>query len=111
MNVINVGQVVTFDARTRGVKTGTVIKVNPKTAQVAVNGEGNWKVSKTLLQSGGIENFVSPKRGYAPTPGSTHVITLRGVREKVTVLRNGPKRAVVATKSGDQWRVPFSRFS
>jgi len=46
---INVGDEVTFDAKSRGVKVGILIKKNPKTFQVLV-GSTTWKVSPTLLK-------------------------------------------------------------
>lgn len=44
-----IGDTVTFDAKTRGVKTGILIKKNAKTFQVLV-GSVNWKVSPSLLK-------------------------------------------------------------
>ena len=46
---LSVGDTVSFDAKTRGVKTGTLIKKNTKTFQVLV-GSTTWKVSPTLLK-------------------------------------------------------------
>jgi hypothetical protein len=43
------GDQVQFDAKSRGVKTGTLIKKNTKTFQVLV-GSTTWKVSPTLLK-------------------------------------------------------------
>lgn len=48
-NEINVGDNVIFDAKTRGVKRGVVIKKNAKTYQVLV-GSSTWKVSPVLLR-------------------------------------------------------------
>ena len=48
---LNVGDTVTFDAKTRGVITGTVTKVNIKTVLVKCNRTGlNWKVGAGLLK-------------------------------------------------------------
>jgi len=45
-----VGDTVTFDAKTRGVITGTVTKVNRKTVQVRCNRtQGLWKVTASAL--------------------------------------------------------------
>lgn len=46
---LKIGDQVQFDAKTRGVKTGILIKKNPKTFQVLV-GSVTWKVSPTLLK-------------------------------------------------------------
>jgi len=46
---LKIGDTVSFDAKTRGVKTGTLIKKNTKTFQVLV-GSTTWKVSPTLLK-------------------------------------------------------------
>lgn len=46
---LKVGDQVQFDAKSRGVKTGILIKKNPKTFQVLV-GSTTWKVSPTLLK-------------------------------------------------------------
>lgn len=43
------GDEVTFDAKSRGIKIGILIKKNPKTFQVLV-GSTTWKVSPTLLK-------------------------------------------------------------
>lgn len=43
------GDEVTFDAKSRGIKVGILIKKNPKTFQVLV-GSTTWKVSPTLLK-------------------------------------------------------------
>jgi len=43
------GDEVTFDAKSRGVKIGILIKKNPKTFNVLV-GSTTWKVSPTLLR-------------------------------------------------------------
>lgn len=43
------GDTVTFDAKSRGVKVGILVKKNPKTFQVLV-GSTTWKVSPTLLK-------------------------------------------------------------
>jgi preprotein translocase subunit YajC len=46
-----VGDTVTFDARTRGIITGTVIKINTKTVQVRCNRtQGLWKVTASALK-------------------------------------------------------------
>lgn len=46
-----VGDTVSFDARTRGVITGTVIKINRKTVQVRCNRtQGLWKVTASILK-------------------------------------------------------------
>ena len=46
-----VGDTVTFDARTRGVITGTVLKINTKTVQVRCNRtQGLWKVTASMLK-------------------------------------------------------------
>ena len=48
---LKVGDTVTFDARTRGVVTGTVIKINTKTVQVRCNRtQGLWKVTASMLK-------------------------------------------------------------
>jgi len=45
-----VGDTVSFDAKTRGVITGTVTKVNRKTVQVRCNRtQGLWKVTASML--------------------------------------------------------------
>ena len=46
---LKIGDQVQFDAKSRGVKTGILIKKNPKTFQVLV-GSVTWKVSPTLLK-------------------------------------------------------------
>jgi len=46
---LKIGDTVTFDAKSRGVKTGVLIKKNTKTFQVLV-GSTTWKVSPTLLK-------------------------------------------------------------
>lgn len=43
------GDEVTFDAKSRGIKVGILIKKNPKTFQILV-GSVTWKVSPTLLK-------------------------------------------------------------
>lgn len=43
------GDEVTFDAKSRGIKLGILIKKNPKTFNVLV-GSTTWKVSPTLLK-------------------------------------------------------------
>ena len=46
-----VGDTVTFDAKTRGVITGTVTKINTKTVQVRCNRtQGLWKVTASVLK-------------------------------------------------------------
>ena len=46
-----VGDTVTFDARTRGVITGKVLKINIKTVQVRCDRtQGLWKVSASALK-------------------------------------------------------------
>ena len=46
-----VGDTVTFDARTRGIITGKVIKINTKTVQVRCNRtQGLWKVTASALK-------------------------------------------------------------
>lgn len=49
MRDLKVGDTVTFDAKRRGVKTGTLIRKNPKTYQVLV-GHTTWRVTPTLLK-------------------------------------------------------------
>jgi hypothetical protein len=44
-----IGDEVQFDAKSRGMKRGILIKKNPKTFQVLV-GSVTWKVSPTLLR-------------------------------------------------------------
>ena len=44
-----IGDKVTFDAKTRGIKTGILVKKKAKTFQVLV-GSVNWKVTPTLLK-------------------------------------------------------------
>ncbi len=46
---LKIGDQVQFDAKSRGVKMGTLIKKNTKTFQVLV-GSTTWKVSPTLLK-------------------------------------------------------------
>ena len=46
---LKIGDEVQFDAKSRGVKRGILIKKNPKTFQVLV-GSVTWKVSPTLLK-------------------------------------------------------------
>lgn len=52
-NGAKLGDTVTFDAKTRGIKKGIVIKLNEKTAKVVVT-EGDrritWNVSRPLLR-------------------------------------------------------------
>ena len=46
-----VGDTVSFDAKTRGVITGQVIKINTKTVQVRCNRtQGLWKVTASVLK-------------------------------------------------------------
>ena len=46
-----IGDTVTFDAKTRGVVTGRVTKVNVKTVAVTCNRTGtNWKVGSSLIK-------------------------------------------------------------
>jgi len=46
-----VGDTVSFDAKTRGVITGTVTKINTKTVQVRCNRtQGMWKVTASILK-------------------------------------------------------------
>ena len=46
-----VGDTVTFDAKTRGIITGQVIKINTKTVQVRCNRtQGLWKVTASALK-------------------------------------------------------------
>ena len=48
---LTVGDTVSFDARTRGVITGTVTKINTKTVQVRCNRtQGMWKVTASMLK-------------------------------------------------------------
>ena len=48
---LTVGDTVSFDARTRGVITGTVTKINTKTVQVRCNRtQGIWKVTASMLK-------------------------------------------------------------
>ena len=52
-----VGDIVGFDARTRGYITGRVVKVNPKTVLVKDSTSGTqWKVAATLLEPASIGN-------------------------------------------------------
>lgn len=46
---MQVGDQVYFDAKSRGIKTGVLIKKNAKTFQVLV-GSTTWKVSPSLLK-------------------------------------------------------------
>lgn len=46
---LKIGDEVQFDAKSRGIKRGILIKKNPKTFQVLV-GSVTWKVSPTLLK-------------------------------------------------------------
>jgi hypothetical protein len=46
---LKIGDEVQFDAKSRGLKRGILIKKNPKTFQVLV-GSVTWKVSPTLLK-------------------------------------------------------------
>jgi hypothetical protein len=46
---LKIGDEVQFDAKSRGVKRGILIKKNPKTFQILV-GSVTWKVSPTLLK-------------------------------------------------------------
>jgi len=48
---LTVGDTVSFDAKTRGVITGTVTKINPKTVQVLAlqPHTGLWKVTASVL--------------------------------------------------------------
>lgn len=48
-NELKLGDQVMFDAKTRGIKRGVLIKKNSKTYQVLV-GSVTWKVSPTLLK-------------------------------------------------------------
>lgn len=48
-NELKIGDKVSFDAKTRGLKHGVLIKKNSKTYQVLV-GSVTWKVSPTLLK-------------------------------------------------------------
>jgi len=46
-----VGDTVSFDAKTRGIITGQVIKINTKTVQVRCNRtQGLWKVTASMLK-------------------------------------------------------------
>jgi len=45
---LKIGDEVQFDAKSRGIKRGILIKKNPKTFQVLV-GSTTWKVTPTLL--------------------------------------------------------------
>jgi len=46
-----VGDTVSFDAKTRGIITGTVTKINTKTVQVRCNRtQGLWKVTASALK-------------------------------------------------------------
>jgi uncharacterized protein YkvS len=48
---LSVGDTVEFDARTRGIITGTVEKINRKTVQVRCNRtQGLWKVTASMLK-------------------------------------------------------------
>ena len=48
---LQVGDTVSFDAKTRGVITGTVTKINIKTVQVRCNRtQGMWKVTASMLK-------------------------------------------------------------
>jgi hypothetical protein len=47
---LTVGDTVSFDAKTRGVITGTVTKINPKTVQVRAHRTWTlWKVAASVL--------------------------------------------------------------
>lgn len=46
---LKIGDEVQFDAKSRGLKRGILIKKNPKTFQVLI-GSVTWKVSPTLLK-------------------------------------------------------------
>ena len=47
---LRVGDTVEFDARTRGVIRGTVVKINTKTVQVrCARTQGLWKVTASML--------------------------------------------------------------
>ena len=46
---LKIGDQVMFDAKSRGIKHGILVKKNPKTFQVLV-GSTTWKVSPTLLK-------------------------------------------------------------
>lgn len=46
-----VGDTVSFDAKTRGIITGQVVKINSKTVQVRCNRtQGLWKVTASMLK-------------------------------------------------------------
>jgi hypothetical protein len=45
-----IGDKVSFDAKTRGIIKGTVVKVNHKTVSVLADGGMRWKVSASLLK-------------------------------------------------------------
>lgn len=48
---LRVGDTVSFDAKTRGVITGQVTKINTKTVQVRCNRtQGLWKVTASVLK-------------------------------------------------------------
>ena len=47
---LTVGDTVSFDARTRGVITGTVTKINRKTVIVNTPTQGKWKVTASILK-------------------------------------------------------------
>lgn len=46
-----VGQRVRFDAKHRGMVTGIIIKMNPKTIRVLTDTGGLWRVSPTYLKA------------------------------------------------------------
>jgi hypothetical protein len=55
-----IGDTVTFDAKTRGIITGTVSKINLKTVLVKCNRTGgNWKVASSLIKKIDIKQAVS----------------------------------------------------
>lgn len=48
---LRVGDRVWFDAKTRGIVRGTVVKINPTTVKVRADGGVNWKVYPTFLHA------------------------------------------------------------
>ena len=45
-----IGDTVKFDARSRGIITGTISKINQKTIVVKTTMSGTWKVTPSLLK-------------------------------------------------------------
>lgn len=49
--LIQMGSKVKFDAKTRGIITGEIVKVNPKTVKVKTERGIIWNVSRNLIQA------------------------------------------------------------